>query len=65
MIIVKDRQGNEHQFPGKRFEGILMTIVDNASEIARPLSMQLVFDVKGDTVSASIKKNLEIEAPGT
>ncbi len=62
MIIVKDRAGNSHQLEG-RLEAIVLAIVENAGEIARPLNARVEIDLSGGKVSAAIKHSLEVPAP--
>ncbi len=62
MVTVKDKQGNQHELPG-RLETLVMFVVENAGEIAKPQNAQIVFDCAGAKVSASIRKQLEISRP--
>lgn len=62
MIKVTDSTGNKHDLSG-RLERLVVFILENAGEIARPQNAQIVFDCAGGTVSASIKKQLEIQRP--
>jgi hypothetical protein len=62
MVTVKDRNGNEHKL-SSRLESMVMYIVENAGEIAKPLNAQVTFDCAGGKVNASIRKALEIAVP--
>lgn len=62
MVKVMDPRGNEHQLPGRLGE-MVMLVVENAGEIARPQNAQIVFDCAGAKVSASIRKQLESPTP--
>lgn len=62
MITVKDAQGNIHNLT-TRLESIVMFVIENSGEIAKPLNTQITFDCAGGKVSASIRKQLEISRP--
>lgn len=62
MLKVTDSTGNKHDLGG-RLERLVMFIIENSGEIVKPQNAQIVFDCAGGTVSASIKKQLEIQRP--
>jgi hypothetical protein len=62
MIKVTDEQGNEHQLQG-RLKLIVMAVIENAGEIAKPINAQVIFDCAGKRVSPSIRKALETSRP--
>lgn len=62
MLKVMDPNGNEHELRG-RLERLVMVIIDNAGEIVKAQNTQIVFDCAGGAVSASIRKQLEVQRP--
>jgi hypothetical protein len=60
--VVRDPQGNSHQLTG-RLETIVLVLLENAGEIARPQNARIEFDCAGARVSAAIKHQLEVQRP--
>lgn len=60
MVIVEDQTGNKHELRG-RLERLVLCVLENAGEIAKPQNAQIIFDCAGNAVSASIRKQLEIQ----
>ncbi len=62
MLKVIDKARNEHQLDG-RLEKIVMLVIENAGDIVKSTNTQLTFDCAGATVSASLKRPLELSRP--
>ena len=62
MVTVEDQTGNKHELRG-RLERLVVCVIENAGEIVKSQNAQIVFDCAGNTVSASIRKQLEIPRP--